>query len=398
MNIGIKLFENFGLTRVTREVAQQEALVLPLLPGQTVEAPAGTTNLRDLIERLCFERFRGAVYFQGEDERGPLVGVALIEDDALTSALLWAGQTQWVGAAAWTLMCALESVPECLTLRVETPLIEAYSALLRESPSATTSADARRLNAAAVTFGQEQATGTLRVTGEGQTLLQFFSNGESLGVYTVDPDGQLLRRAEGFAGATLPRRARLEVWKREARRLYRSPSPFDGARTLALARFLQTAFELGIHLIPRETALANWHKAVEDGARAHPFLTELTTEATLDLSPEQRLRAWSDMLRAARQSQAELACGAGEVVDAFLLPIAQGVGETLFAARTVKAWSSADRALLQEMNVPSRWLSAEAAATAPDEAGVNRVLEAVVDARFSKAPRRIRSEVSTYDF
>ncbi len=403
MNIGTKkLFDTFLFARAGATTAKKDPPVFPLVIGQQVELSASAVSARELIERLCFERFHGVVYFQGEDERGLLLGVGLIEGDTVTNALFSAGPTQWVGAAAWTLLCASDVPSQCLALRVETGLLQAYSALLCQTPATSTSADARRLKAAALTMRDKRATGALRVSAPDQTLLQFFHRGESLGIYTVDADGQLLRRAEGFESAPLPNRAKLEVWTREAQSLYHCLSPFDSQRTGVLACFLDTAYALGANLMPPDAVRANWCEAVAGVTRDFPWLSELGEPRLLEATPARRLATFQRAFRDVREKPADVARSAGAVVDAFLLPLARGIGEELFAAQSLRALSPADQQALREMNVASRWLRADADivpdATPDGAATTDRVLSAVSGVRNSKATRRVRSDVSGFDF
>ncbi len=392
-----KLFQNLSLSRVVSPKPPKEAALLPLVPGHPFETSDIAMNPRNLIDRLCFERFYGAIYFQGEDERGEIVGVALIEGASLTGALFLAGGSQWLGLAAWERFCALKSVLQCLILQVEKPVLEAYGALLQPDVPRGIFTDARKLRAAADDLIAQNATGALRVALDETTYVQFFHEGQSLGLYATDEEERLIKCGESFDDALpLPRRAQLEVWHRESQTLFRSLSAFDAADTLALARFLSTVFELGANLMPIAMARAQWSEAVVPEAHAYAWMTALREPRTLELTSSRRVLAFKTALKDARETPFDIVQGIGDIADTFLAPLARSVGTELFARQAAKAFSSSDSAILRALGVSSRYLNLELSEAEGAKKGV--VLDAVAGARYSHTPRRVRTQLSTYDF
>lgn len=355
-------------------------------------------NGRDLLEKLCYERFTGAVYLQGEDTRGELSAVVLVSDDRVTSALFSAGASQWIGAAAWTNLCALQTLLHSLVIRVEAPLLEAYGALLG-SPPLSGNADLRRLAEVAATFRAEEQTGAVRVNLSEQSLVQFFYAGQSLGIFAIEPTGHLSQAGQDWSEWTpLLRRAKFELWKSTPQTLFRSHSPFDASRTHALAGFANTAFEFGTHLMPPALATQKWGECVCAQAASHSWMDSLCAPSTLNLPANRRVRACESAIKDPREPREEIVSALSALADAFLEPLAHSIGPDLFRSQAARAMGAKQRALLLEMGVASRWLPLKNGGDENDEEATGRVLDAVASARFSRAPRRARVAVSTFDF
>lgn len=355
-------------------------------------------NGRDLLEKLCYERFQGAVYLQGEDARGELSAVVLVSDDRVTGALFSAGATQWVGAAAWTNLCALETLLHSLVIPVEAPLLEAYGALLGPPPMSG-NADLRRLTEVAATFRAESQSGAVRVNLSEQSLVQFFHAGQSLGIFAIEPTGHLSQAGHDWSEwALLLRRAKFELWKSAPQTLFRSHSPFDASHTHALAGFANTVFEFGTHLMPPALASQKWSECVSERSASHSWMNALAAPSTLELPTLRRVRAWESALKDPRELPEEIVSALSALADAFLEPLAQSIGPSLFRAQAARAISAKQRALLLEVGVASRWMPLEDTGDESDDQTTSRVLDAVASARFSRAPRRALAGISTFDF
>ena len=398
VNLGTKKLLQSLSSASSRSGGARESGVLPILPSHSFEPSPIAMNGRDLIEKLCYERFGGAVYLQGEDARGELSAVVLVSDDRVTSALFSAGVSQWVGAAAWTNLCALQTLLQSLVIPVEAPLLEAYGALLGPPPLSG-NADLRRLTEVAEGFRAEGQTGAVRVNLPGQSRVQFFHAGQSLGIFAIEPTGHLSHEGGDWSEwAPLLRRAKFELWKSAPQTLFRSPSPFDASHTHALAGFANTAFELGTHLMPPALATQGWSECVSAQAASHSWMDALCAPSTLELPVNRRVRAWESALKECRESREEIVSALSALADAFLEPLAKSIGPSLFRSQAARAISAGQRPLLLEVCVASRWLPLEGANDEEREEATGRVLDAVAGIRVSHVPRRPRTATSTFDF
>ena len=389
----------FAMETVTRRLLRAlspkkdaESFLLPFVSGQPFDTTSIAVDAAELVEKLCYERFWGCVYFQHDGQsQGAQHGVVAVADDAITGALWASAGAQTTGAAAWQAIRALDFLPECLAIETGAPLVEAYATLLNGAKPLNGAADESSLSLCIENMVLSRGTGALRVTDGGKQWFEFWHQGAALGLFQSVEGASNLQKIEATWWHTeRGKGARLDVWREVSAPIWHSPLSFCGREARALAGLLGIAYDLASAMAPPAQARALWDEAL---AR-HPEL-----KLAVDMAAPKRAPLLESAVKTTTLAGAQCAALIGHLVDDFLAEWARAIGTKLFAARAALAFSGEQKAVLSGLNVHLKTIDLAAPDDGATELSAPKRLVCAIDAlRFKAAPRRNLARASSFDF